>query len=259
MDDAVFGCPADIGRIPRICGHVGEFSRLVRGHVRTLQPGEHGHKLRARHVFGGGEGRRRHAGDDARVIELPDVRIAPAALGYIREREGCFTRLHGAVSAVDIVHQVQIEQVRLHDALVGDAADKLHMVGARDGHDVPDAGTEGDIGIAVIVDPALRAVLPAAVGGVFVRRGRIEGGDGVDQPVVRQPAAIDVDAAGGVLVIVFAHVVRERQHQRAHTVRRDGRYGGIVVSGARIGRGLVACVGEIVDVRLDGDALVDLQ
>lgn len=155
MDDAVFGCPADIGRIPRICGHIGEFSRLVRGHVRTLQPGEHGHKLRARHVFGGGEGRRRHAGDDARVIELPDVRIAPAALGYIREREGCFTRLHGAVSAVDIVHQVQIEQVRLHDALVGDAADKLHMVGARDGHDVPDAGTEGDIGIAVIVDPAL--------------------------------------------------------------------------------------------------------
>ena len=32
-----------------------------------------------------------------------------------------------------------------------------------------------------------------------------------------------------------------------------------MVSGARIGRGLVACVGEIVDVRLDGDALVDLQ
>ena len=133
------------------------------------------------------------------------------------------------------------------------------MVGARDGHDIPDAGTEGDIGIAVIVDPALRAVLLAALGGVFVRRGRIEGRDGVDQPVVRQPAFVDVDAAGGVLVIVFAHVVRERQHQRAHTVRRDGRHGGIVVSGARIGRGLVACVGEIVDVRLDGDALVDLQ
>ena len=106
--------------------------------------------------------------------------------------------------------------MRLHDALVGDAADKLHMVGARDGHNIPDTGAEGDIGIAVIVDPALRAVLPAALSGVFVRRGRIEGRDGVDQPVVRQPAFVDVDAAGGVLVIVFAHVVCAGVEQRPH-------------------------------------------
>ena len=149
--------------------------------------------------------------------------------------------------------------MRLDDALVGDAADELHMVGARDGHDVPDAGPEGDVGIAVIVNPALRTVALEALGGVFARRGRVERGHGVDKAVVRQPAPVDVDAAGGVLVIVLAHVDRAGHHQRGHTVRRDGRHGGVVVAGERIGRGLVARVGEIVDVRLDLDALVDLE
>ena len=133
------------------------------------------------------------------------------------------------------------------------------MVGARDGHDVPDAGPEGDVGIAVIVDPALRAVALEALGGVLVRRGRVEGGDGVHEAVVRQPALIDVDAAGGVLVIVLAHVDGAGHHQRAHAVRRDDRHGGVVVAGERIGRGLVARIGEVVDVRLDLDALVDLE
>ena len=163
------------------------------------------------------------------------------------------------VGAVDVVHQVAVEQVRLDDALVGDAADELHVVGARDGHDVPDAGLEGDVGIAVIVDPALCAVALEALGGVFVRRGRVEGRDGVDKSVVRQPALVDVDAPGGVFVIVLAHVDRAGHHQRAHAVRRDGRHGGVVVAGERIGRGLVARVGEVVNIRLDLDALVDLE
>ena len=255
----VGGRPVDVGRIPGVRRNVRELARRVCGHIRALQPGQHGHELRARHVGRRLEGRGARAGDDARIIELLDVRIAPAAFRHIRKRERRFRRLHGAVGAVDVVHQVAVEQVRLDDALVGDAADELHVVGARDGHDVPDAGLEGNVGIAVIVDPALRAVALEALGGVFVRRGWVEGGDGVHEAVVRQPALIDVDAAGGVLVIVLAHVDGAGHHQRAHAVRWDDRHGGVVVAGERIGRGLVARIGEVIDVRLDLDALVDLE
>ena len=174
--------------------HVLKPGTPVFGDVRALQSGEHLHELGARDVAGRDEGRRGHAVDHAGFIELPDIRIAPAAVRHVREREGLLLRLPGAVGAVDIVHQVSIEQVRLDDALVGDAADELHMVGARDGHDVPDAGPEGDVGIAVIVNPALRTVALEALGGVFARRGRVERGHGVDKAVVRQPAPVDVDA-----------------------------------------------------------------
>ena len=107
-----------------------------------------------------------------------------------------------------------------------------------------------DVGVAVVIRPALLAVLRQA-GAVAVDG--VEGGHGVDHAVVRPPALVDVEAAGGVLVIVFAHVDRAGVEQRPHPGRRD------VVAGDRVLHGLVAGVGEVVDVRLDADAVVDLE
>ena len=115
---------------------------------------------------------------------------------------------------------------------------------------IEDAGLEMDVGVAVVIRPALPAVARQA-GAVAVDG--VEGGHGVDHAVVRPPALVDVEAAGGVLVIVFAHVDRAGVEQRPHPGRRD------VVAGDRVLHGLVAGVGEVVDVRLDADAVVDLE
>ena len=140
--------------------------------------------------------------------------------------------------------------MRLDKAAVEHAADELDVVKRLHGHDVPDAGLEIDVGVAVVIRPALLAVLRQA-GAVAVDG--VEGGHGVDHAVVRAPALVDVEAAGSVLVIVFAHVVGTGIEQRPHLGRRD------VVAGDRVLHGLVAGVGEVVDVRLDADAVVDLE
>ena len=248
-DDAVGGRPVDVGRVPGVCGHVAERAVLVSGHVHTGKSGEEGHELRAGHAAGGLEGRGGRAADDAGLIQFLDVRIAPAAGRHIRERERGAGRLSG-VGAVDVLHDAAVERVRLDKAAVEHAADELDVVKRLHGHDVPDAGLEIDVGVAVVIRPALLAVLRQA-GAVAVDG--VEGGHGVDHAVVRAPALVDVEAAGSVLVIVFAHVVGTGIEQRPHLGRRD------VVAGDRVLHGLVAGVGEVVDIRLDADVVVDLE
>ena len=124
------------------------------------------------------------------------------------------------------------------------------MIERLHGHHIPETGAECGVGVAVVVFPAARAVVGQA-GAVAV--GGIEGGDGVDHAVVRQPALVDVKAAGGVAVIVSAHLRRARVKQSPHSRR-----GGEAVAG-RVRHGLVSGVGEIVDVRLDADVVVDLE
>ena len=140
--------------------------------------------------------------------------------------------------------------MRLDEAAVEHTADELDVVKRLHGHDIPDAGLEVNGGVAVVIRPALPAVARQA-GAVAVDG--VEGGYGVDHAVVRAPALVDVEAAGGVLVIVLAHVDRAGVKQRPHPGRRD------VVAGDRVLHGLVAGVGEVVDVRLDTDAVVDLE
>ena len=126
-DDAVGGRPVDVGRVPGVCGHVAERAVLVSGHVHTGKSGEEGHELRAGHAAGGLEGRGGRAADDAGLIQLLDVRIAPAAGRHIRERERGAGRLSG-VGAVDVLHDAAVERVRLDKAAVEHAADKLDVV-----------------------------------------------------------------------------------------------------------------------------------
>ena len=248
-DDAVGERPVDVGRVPRAFRHVTERRGRAVRHVRTGEPGEHGHELRTRHVRGGGEGRSARAADDTGVIQLLDIRVAPARLGHVRERERGAAR-RGGIGAVDVLHDAAVECARLDEAAVEHAADELDVVKRLHGHDVPDAGLEVNVGIAVVIRPALLAVLCQA-GAVAVDG--VEGGHGVDHAVVRAPALVDVEAAGGVLVIVFAHVVCAGVEQRPHPGRRD------VVAGDRVLHGLVTGIGEVVDIRLDADAVIDLE
>ena len=127
VDDRVRGRPVDVARIPGVARHVGEWAGRIGGHVRALQQGKHLHKLRARDIAGRLEGRWRHAVDHAGFIHLPDVRIAPAALGHVREREAAAAR-RGGIGVVDILHDAAVERVRLDKAAVEHTADELDVV-----------------------------------------------------------------------------------------------------------------------------------
>ena len=118
------------------------------------------------------------------------------------------------------------------------------------GHHVPHAGLIVDVGVTVLLDIAGLAALGQAAAGAV---GRVQGGDGVDKTVIRGPALVDPEAAGGRLVIIAAHLVCKRHEQRRHI---DGRR---ALAGDRALARLVAGIGEVVHIGLDLNIVVELQ
>ena len=91
------------------------------------EPAEHGARLLAGRAAARAEAAVGHAVDDAGIIHFLDVRIAPAALGHVREREAAAAR-RGGIGVVDILHDAAVERVRLDKAAVEHTADELDVV-----------------------------------------------------------------------------------------------------------------------------------
>ncbi len=124
------------------------------------------------------------------------------------------------------------------------------MVIVAHGHHVPHAGVIADVGVTVLLDVAGLSALGQALAGAV---GRVQGGDGVHKAVVRGPALVDLEAAGGRLVIIAAHLVCKRHEQRRHV---DGRR---ALAGDGALARLVAGIGEVVHIGLDLNVVVELQ
>ena len=257
VDDAVRGRPVDVGRVPAACRHIGKRAGRIAGHVRVGEPGDHGHELRARDVRGRGKGRGGHAVDDAGIIHFLDVRIAPAALGHVRERQagGLIRRGRRRGHVGEIAHQAQVELAQGRCALRGQVGhrhtgNEVAVVIVAHGHHVPHAGLIADVGVAVALDIAGLAALGQALSGAV---GRVQGRDGVHKAVVRRPALVDLETAGSRLVIIAAHLVCKRHEQRRHIGGRRA------LAGEGALARLVAGVGEVVHIRLDLNVVVELQ
>ena len=257
VDDAVRGRPVDVGRVPAACRHIGKRAGRIAGHVRVGEPGDHGHELRARDVRGRGKGRGGHAVDDAGIIHFLDVRIAPAALGHVRERQagGLIRRGRHRGYVGEIAHQAQVELAQCRCALRGQvghrhAGNEVAVVIVAHGHHVPHAGLIADVGVAVALDIAGLAALGQTLSGAV---GRVQGRDGVHKAVVRRPALVDLETAGSRLVIIAAHLVCKRHEQRRHIGGRRA------LAGEGTLARLVAGVGEVVHIRLDLNVVVELQ
>ena len=155
----------------------------------------------------------------------------------------------------EVIHQAQVELAQRRHTLRcqighGHTGDEVAVVIVAHGHDVPHTGLIADVGVAVALHVAgLTGLGKAAAGAV----GRVQGGDGVDQPVVRRPGLVDAEAASSRPVIAGAHLVCKRYEQRCHI---DGR--GALAGDGALAR-LVAGIGEVVDVRLDLDVVVEFQ
>ena len=155
----------------------------------------------------------------------------------------------------EIVHQAQVELAQRGHALRrqighGHAGDEVAVIIVAHRHHVPHAGLIADVGVTILLDIAgLTALGQTAAGAV----GRIQGGDGVDEAIVRCPGLVDAEAARSRLVIIAAHSVCKRHEQRRHV---DGR--GALTGDAALAR-LVAGVGEVIDIGLDLDIVVELQ
>ena len=132
--------------------------------ICICKSGDHFHELRTRHICGRRKCGCGHAIDNAKLIEMIDVIIGPTIRRYVREREFLIDvdvrrRRDAIVGAVNILHDVQIEQPRFDNTVVKNAANKLKVVAVLNGHDIPDARLVICMCITVTVRIALLIVL----------------------------------------------------------------------------------------------------